>query len=73
MNKNVGLMMKQRAVVSTNVEAYVEPSTGVRATWHDVNLLTNRCASVLQGLGLTAGQRVALLMHNSIEPNRIVH
>ena len=27
MNKNVGLMLKQRAVVSTHTEAYVEPST----------------------------------------------
>ena len=67
MNKNVGLMLKQRAVVSTHTEAYVEPSTNVRATWDDVNRLTNRCASVLEGLGLSKGDRVALLMHNSIE------
>ena len=32
MNKNVGLMLKQRAVVSTHTEAFVEPSTNVRAT-----------------------------------------
>ena len=67
MNKNVGLMLKQRAVVSTHSEAYVEPSTNIRATWHEVNLLSNRCASVMAGMDLAAGQRVALLMHNSIE------
>ena len=52
MIKNVGLMLKQRAVVSTNLEAYVEPSTNVRATYADMNRLTNRCAAVLSGLGL---------------------
>jgi acyl-CoA synthetase (AMP-forming)/AMP-acid ligase II len=67
MIKNVGLMLKQRAVVSTELEAYVEPSTGVRASWADLNLLANRCAHVMASTGLTAGDRVALLMHNSID------
>lgn len=67
MIKNVGLMMKQRSVVSTNLEAYVEPSTDVRATWADLNRLTNQCAAVLTASGLQQGERVALLMHNSIE------
>ena len=40
MIKNVGLMLKQRAVVSTHMEAYVEPSTNVRATYADMNHLT---------------------------------
>ncbi len=60
-------MLKQRAVVSTNLEAFVEPSTGVRASWDDLNRLTNQCAAVMSGLGLEPGERVALLMHNSIE------
>ena len=67
MIKNVGLMLKQRAVVSTHVEAYVEPSTNVRATYADMNHLANRCANVLNDLGLAQGDRVALLLHNSIE------
>ena len=67
MNKNVGLMLKQRAVVSTHTEAFVEPSTNVRATYADMNRLANQCASVLSGKGLQQGDRVALLMHNSIE------
>ncbi len=67
MIKNVGLMLKQRAVVSTNLEAYVEPSTNVRATYADMNRLTNQCAAVMGDVGLEPGDRVALLMHNSIE------
>jgi acyl-CoA synthetase (AMP-forming)/AMP-acid ligase II len=67
MIKNVGLMLKQRSVVSTNLEAFVEPSTNVRATWADLNHLANRCAAVLTGLGLEQGERIALLMHNSME------
>ncbi len=67
MIKNVGLMLKQRSVVSTHAEAYVEPSTNVRATWADLNHLTNKCADVMNSLVLKQGDRVALLMHNSIE------
>ncbi len=67
MIKNVGLMLKQRAVVSTHLEAYVEPSTNVRATYEDMNRLANRCAEVLAGMSLQYGDRVALLMNNSIE------
>ena len=67
MIKNVGLMLKQRAVVSTNLEAFVEPSTNVRETYAGLNKLTNQCAHVLAGLGLQQGERVALLMNNSIE------
>ena len=56
MIKNVGLMMKQRSVVSTNLEAYVEPSTNVRATWADLNRLTNQCAAVMTGSGTATGR-----------------
>ncbi|MEH6568564.1 MAG: long-chain fatty acid--CoA ligase [Halioglobus sp.] len=65
--KNIGVMLQQRSVVSTHVEAFVEPSTNVRATYADLNRLTNRCASALSAQGLKQGDRVALLMHNSIE------
>ncbi|MGI9288310.1 MAG: acyl-CoA synthetase [Pseudomonadales bacterium] len=67
MIKNVGLMLKQRSVVSTHLEAFVEPSTNVRATYADLNRLTNKCADVIGGLGVKQGKRIALLMHNSIE------
>ena len=57
MQKNVGLMLKQRSVVSTHLEGYVEPSTNVRATYADMNRLTNRCSSVLHDLGLEPGRQ----------------
>jgi len=67
MMTNIGLMLKQRATVSTNVEAFVEPSTDTRASWADMNRLANKCASAMSSLGVKQGDRVALLMHNSIE------
>ena len=67
MMTNIGLMLKQRANVSTDVEAFVEPSTNTRATWSDLNRLANKCASAMSSLGVKQGDRVALLMHNSIE------
>lgn len=65
--KNVGSMLKQRSVVANNLEAYVEPSTNIRATYADLNSLSNRCASTMAGLGVKPGDRIALLMNNSIE------
>ena len=65
--KNIGSMLRQRSTVSTHLEAYVEPSTNVRASYADLNRLSNKCANTLTELGLKQGDRVALLMHNSIE------
>ncbi len=67
MMTNIGLMLRQRANVSTSVEAFVEPSTETRATWADLNRLANKCANAMASLGIKQGDRVALLMHNSIE------
>jgi len=67
MTTNIGLMLRQRATVSTSAEAFVEPSTNTRATWADMNALANKCAAVMSSLGVKQGDRVALLMHNSIE------
>ncbi len=67
MIKNVGLMLKQRSIVSTNLEAYVEPSTNVRSTYADLNARANRCAAIMSKLQVNKGDRVALLMNNSIE------
>ena len=65
--KNVGSILQQRSIVSPNLEAFVEPSTNVRATYADLNRLANRCANSLASLGIEKGERVALLMNNSIE------
>src|ERR1700739_1345265 len=65
--KNIGATLKQRAVVSPQLEAYVEPSTNVRMDYTQLNALANKCASVLTSLGLGKGDRVALLMPNCVE------
>jgi acyl-CoA synthetase (AMP-forming)/AMP-acid ligase II len=65
--KNIGSMLRQRATVSPQLEAYVEPSTDVRMTYAELNTLANRCANVLTSLGIGAGDRVGLLMPNSVE------
>ena len=65
--KNIGAMLKQRAVVSPQLEAYVEPSANVRMDYTQMNALANQCASVLTSLGVGKGDRVALLMPNCVE------
>lgn len=65
--KNIGVMLKQRAVVSPQLEAYVEPSTGVRVNYAEMNSITNQCASMLRDLDVCKGDRVALLMPNCLE------
>jgi acyl-CoA synthetase (AMP-forming)/AMP-acid ligase II len=65
--KNIGAMLKQRAVISPELEAYAEPSADVRLNYTQMNALANRCASVLTSLGVGKGDRVALLMPNSVE------
>ena len=65
--KNIGSMLRQRATVSPRLEAYVEPSTNVRMNYAEMNTLANRCANLLTSLGIGEGDRVALLMPNSVE------
>ena len=65
--KNIGSMLRQRATVSPQLEAYVEPSTNVRMNYTEMNALANRCANVLTSLGIGEGDRVGLLMPNSVE------
>jgi O-succinylbenzoate-CoA ligase len=65
--KNIGSMLRQRATVSPQLEAYVEPSTNVRMNYAEMNALANRCANLLTSLGIGNGDRVGLLMPNSVE------
>ncbi len=67
MNINLGLHLTQRAGLSRDLEAYVEPSTDTRLTYAGLNTLVNRCCGVLNGLGLEPGDRAALLMQNCVE------
>jgi O-succinylbenzoate-CoA ligase len=65
--KNIGSMLRQRATISPRLEAYVEPSTNVRMNYAEMNALANRCATMLTSLGIGKGDRVGLLMPNSVE------
>ncbi|MEE4146351.1 MAG: long-chain fatty acid--CoA ligase [Halieaceae bacterium] len=67
MNINLGLHLTQRAGLSPDLEAYVEPSTNTRLTFAGLNELANRCCSAMTGLGLEPGDRAALLMQNCVE------
>ena len=67
MNINLGLHLTQRAGLSRDLEAYVEPSTDTRLSYAELNALVNRCCSVLADLGLEPGDRAALLMQNCVE------
>ena len=67
MNINLGLHLTQRAGLSPDLEAFVEPSTGTRMNYAELNQLSNRCADVIGGFQLEAGERVAPLMQNCVE------
>ena len=67
MQVNLGLQLTQRAGLSPDLEAYVEPSTDTRLSYAQLNALSNRCARVMSDFDLQAGDRVALLMQNCVE------
>jgi acyl-CoA synthetase (AMP-forming)/AMP-acid ligase II len=67
MNINLGLHLTQRAGLSPDLEAFVEPSTDTRVNYRQLNALTNRCADAMTDLGLRPGDRAALLMQNCLE------
>ena len=64
---NIGNLTTHRATVSPDVEAYVEPENGLRTTFGDLDRYSNACAHLLQQLGVNEGDRIALLVPNSIE------
>ena len=67
MHVNLGQHLTQRAGLSPDLEAYVEPSTDTRLNYRELNALANRCSHVMSGLGLQPGDRAALLMQNCVE------
>lgn len=67
MSINLGLHLTQRAGLSPDLEAYVEPSTNTRMNFSELNKLSNRYADVMAKLNLQPGDRIALLMQNCVE------
>ncbi len=67
MENNVGLLLTKRAHLSPDVEAWVDVATSRRFTYTEMNARSNRAANALKKLGVKKGDRIALLMMNSIE------
>ena len=67
MTVNIGKLLQYRATVSPDLECYVEPEQNIRISYADMNIYANSCANLLQDMGLAKGDRVALLLPNSVE------
>ncbi len=67
MRNNVGLMLTKRASLSPRMEAIVEVEAGRRFTFAALNERANRTANALTALGVRKGDRVGLLLMNSVE------
>ena len=67
MSINLGLTLKERAALSPSLEAFVEPATGTRLTYPQLNDRANRCACLLSQMGMGAGDRMALLLPNGAD------
>ncbi len=63
---NTADLLSQRAHLTPNREALLELETGKRYTYAMLNERANRAANWLLGLGIEAGDRVAILAHNSV-------
>ncbi len=67
MKNNVGLFLTKRAHLSPDVEGFIDCDTGRRFTYAEYNARANRTANALLALGVSKGDRVALLQMNSVE------
>lgn len=67
MKTNIGLLLKKRAEICPQREAFVEFERQRRFTFEQLNGRANRVANALLQQGITAGDRVAVLLNNGIE------
>lgn len=67
MENNIGQMLARRAEQSGDVEAYVDSQSGLRLSFSELNTRTNQVANHLLGAGVKKGDRVAIMMMNSVE------
>ncbi|ROS01913.1 O-succinylbenzoate-CoA ligase [Sinobacterium caligoides] len=67
MKNNIGLLLKKRAEISAEVEAFVEVERQRRYTFAELNERSNRVAQMLLAQGVKAGDRVATLLKNGSE------
>ena len=67
MKTNIGLLLTKRAHLNPDREAYVESDGSRRYTFRELNERSNRLANALRAQGLQKGDRVGLLLMNSVE------
>jgi acyl-CoA synthetase (AMP-forming)/AMP-acid ligase II len=67
MLNNVGLYLGKRAHMNPNVEAVVDVATNRRFTFREVDDRANAIANALLAKGVKKGDRVGLLLMNSVE------
>ena len=64
---NIGHFVTKRAKLNPHLDAIVDVDTGRRRTFRELNDGVNQCANLLADAGVRRGDRVALLLMNSIE------
>lgn len=67
MTVNIGDLLRRRAHHDPTAEALVEPASGRRLTYRELNARANRVANGLRATGVGEGDRVALLLMNGAE------
>lgn len=67
MKTNIGLLLAKRAQISPHKEAFFEYERDRRFTFSQLNSRANRIANSLLKLGIVPGDRVGVLLKNSIE------
>ena len=67
MSQNVGQFLTRRARRDPGLEALVEPSSGRRFSFEELNARSNRVANAMSDLGVSKGERVGLLLMNGVE------
>jgi O-succinylbenzoate-CoA ligase len=64
---NIGHFVTERALLNPDLEAFVDADSGARYTFAELNRRINRTAHLLTEHGVGRGDRVALMMMNSVE------
>ena len=64
---NIGHFVSKRALLNPDLEAFVDVDTDRRFTFAELNDRVNRTAHVLTDAGVGRGDRVGLLMMNSVD------
>ena len=66
MKTNIGLLLTKRAHLNPDREAYVESDGSRRYTFKELNERSNCLANALKANGLQKGDRVGILLMNSV-------